>query len=394
MKRIALVSAALLAASCINFGDVVTECTKPGGRCAPAVPDAGPGGGGGGGSGGGSGGTGGGGGSGGPVDAGDAGPADAGDAGPVDAGCTAFLCREGQQILPAFVSAIDEGEGDFWAVGRKPAGGPVVFHRSDAGVWEGVAVTTVTDTLRALDVTKANHVWAAGDNSTVVQMLNDGNWTRLANPTPSTHLYAIWVGADGLAYVAGAAGRVFRQTTPSGGWLKEKDFGSYDLRAIWGSADGVVWAGGNFGLLARRLPDAGWQDLDAGIPDTVSIVSIWGSAANDVWLATDENSKPGNIIHFDGSAFMTTVMPTKLAEVHGTAANDVWLAGDVDNVLYHFDGGGSFQQVAAFDGGLLADGGRDFGFGPLLLRAAGNSLILMSAPSSTTSAIHHFRINR
>jgi hypothetical protein len=117
--------------------------------------------------------------------------------------------------------------------------------------------------------------------------------------------------------------------------------------SVWGSApDDVFIVGGPLGnagfeALALRYDGQEWQDLKPGGADSFWWVS--GTGPNDVWMVGEN----GRIEHFDGTSFTahTSGTTATLWGVWPFSANDVWAVGGVPgpmmmpkDVLLHYDG--------------------------------------------------------
>ena len=102
----------------------------------------------------------------------------------------------------------------------------------------------------------------------------------------------------------------------------------------------VVSAMGPAGRLAAgpssSCAQAVWE-LQNPLPQANTLYSVWGSSATDVFAVGGH----GTIVHFDGSAWVTTAPITSaaLAGVWGSAADDVYAVGG-NGVIVHCDGAG------------------------------------------------------
>jgi hypothetical protein len=83
----------------------------------------------------------------------------------------------------------------------------------------------------------------------------------------------------------------------------------------------------------RDCSDDGWclYEPPSGAPS----LSVWGSAANDVWVV----GQNGSIRHYDGRRWTRVSSPTKdnLLSIWGSAANDIWAVG-ANAAILHWDG--------------------------------------------------------
>jgi hypothetical protein len=120
-------------------------------------------------------------------------------------------------------------------------------------------------------------------------------------------------------------------------WTAVDSQSSVTLESIWGSSANDVWAVGGLGTIRHITPsDVRWQEVAS--PTTQTMHSVWGSGPNDIWAVGEE----GTILHFDGKSFETSTAQLPLGRkpslrgVWGSSANDVWIVGD--GVVLHYTG--------------------------------------------------------
>jgi hypothetical protein len=126
------------------------------------------------------------------------------------------------------------------------------------------------------------------------------------------------------------------------------------LHGVWASAPNDAWAvgdapmGGNGTIL--HFDGSAWQPVASGV--TENLAAVWGSAANDVWIA----SAGEKLLHYDGSSFTSLevaasdleTQPGSWERITGTSADDIWLFGGYGWGGYN---AGGFRRVARhFDG--------------------------------------------
>lgn len=165
-------------------------------------------------------------------------------------------------------------------------------------------------------------------------------WTRTTNVEDDSFLHA-WFAPDGRGFLIGDGGRIVqRDTTTSttfatvsgnrAGWLD-------DLSSVFALSDDDIWVAGRLRLL--RLQGGAWQDVPAAVTTyRQEFTSIWASGPNDAWAVAwgDEDSTQ----HWDGTAWSVVHGGTPggyLDSVFGFAANDVWLMTDDGDPL-HWNG--------------------------------------------------------
>jgi hypothetical protein len=258
------------------------------------------------------------------------------------------------------------GAADVWAVG---SGGTIL--RWDGSAWKSVPSGT-NETLHVVWASGPNDVWVAGSTATI---LRGPQWTPQPVFTTGTayhgRVHALW-GTSATDVRAG--GQPFMQfddtssTTGNllfradGGWdVKEGLDGKYGqatINAIWGSSANDVWIAIDDGqqqpwargtLVHGTSSSPGgplaWTSIDS--QSAQPFEAIWGSSAADVWAV----GLGGTVCRFSaGAATWTSIaVPTTqpLRGVWGTSASDLWVVGDAGTIL-HFDGTTWTHATVAF----------------------------------------------
>lgn len=174
--------------------------------------------------------------------------------------------------------------------------------------------------------------------------------------------------ADGSSRDASADADVVqpRRTCTDEGWCQTVVPDQQTLRDVWGDGHGVVWAVSEQGNILRWDGTAWVQSHAAGVP----LYAIWGSSPTDLWagggaLMTGSIVPPGTLLHGTGAsastiAWTAVAAPVTVRSIWGTSASDVWAAtsliqrvrtGDPSFVL-HYSGPGA--DPGAGDGGAAA----------------------------------------
>jgi hypothetical protein len=141
-----------------------------------------------------------------------------------------------------------------------------------------------------------NDVWAFGvltkqgtetSDPTGAMHWNGMTWSRVVIATNQTTIGALWFAPDGTGWAIAASGSLV---------------GSELLRY-----DGKTWA------------------TSTGIPQSVYITAISGTAANDVWVT----GEAGNAYHYDGASWTAINVGTQeqLLSVHAVSATEVVIGG-------------------------------------------------------------------
>jgi hypothetical protein len=172
----------------------------------------------------------------------------------------------------------------FWAVGD----GGTILHLGPSGFGGGGATdepmtgdprpfasTWVAETspttanLRGVFGVDANHVWAVGDDGTIL-FRNNGVWTRETLQGTSGPLNAVWAADVDRVWAVGRddqsppSGVIFRRD-PDGTWRREDAGAVGDLHGVHGSSPDDVWAVG-LGLTVMHFNGGSWQRVTVATP--------------------------------------------------------------------------------------------------------------------------------
>jgi hypothetical protein len=318
--------------------------------------------------------------------------ADAGDGGaePVDGGCDpsdedcvahAISCDEAPWCpVPTNVSAFyaltavwGSSKNDVWAAG---SGGTIIHF--DGTAWAPTP-TAVKNTFHAIWGSSKNDVWVASATDTVFHSTGYAGaateWQRVRTPLDDdtdAPLYTIWgTSADdvriaGRSFVLRIEGTedfinsniLTKTTLDDGGVAWQGTPGSASVLGLWGTSANDVWLVGDnssyapwqLGLTLHGTGGADgsitWTEVDS--QSSVRLRAIWGSSANDIWAVGDI----GTIRHIDGAtskAWDVIASPTTAAlhAVWGSAADDIWAVGEAGTII-HYDGKAWTKTIAAF----------------------------------------------
>jgi hypothetical protein len=194
---------------------------------------------------------------------------------------------------------------DLFAVGA-----PGVILHYDGSSWTPMS-SGVSDTLLGVWGTSSTDVYASGENGTLLHY-NGSAWTSITSGT-SARLWDVWGTSPSNVYVVG------QLDTPD------------VTKAVLLHFDGLTWS---------------QVSLD---PSLWGMVSIWGMAANDIYVAGDA----GSIVHYDGTGW--TLQPSGetmfMTGVWGSASTDVWAIG-ANGIVRHNTGSG-WTQVGPFTTHIL-----------------------------------------
>jgi hypothetical protein len=258
-------------------------------------------------------------------------------------------------------------EQDLWSVGSQ---GHIVHY--DGSTWTAVESGT-TRTLHAVWGSSARDVWAVGELGTVLHF-NGTSWSSaIADRVPerSATYSAIWGASDDEQWIAGSAGifaydgsGAVRPSGPVGGgnpsyqsvWGTARDdvvavgssgaVAEFDgkqwtrvanapfvpsLSAVWGHGDKMLAVGLGNGIVRTAPGTWRFEPVTGGAGGALS--AIWGSSADDIWVAS---SISGVLGHYTGGAWQTENTSVYAASLWGSARNDVWGVGNAQ--VSHYDG--------------------------------------------------------
>jgi hypothetical protein len=236
------------------------------------------------------------------------------------------------------------------------------------------ANVSVYNTLASVWGTGPSDVWAAGSGGAILHY--DGTqWT----PTPTGRqntLFGIWgsgpndvwavSSTDVLLHSAGfVGGTATWELAPS---AIEAPIPAV-VRAIWGSSPDSIRLGGRTFDLATSESGKGSQFVRAAdgswtaLPGTFEVTSIWGAAADDVWMTADNGVvlpyQRALILHgTNGGGAGTgddplTWTPVEsqanlvMDSIWGTSSSDVWTVGGLGTIRHFGNGDIRFQEVAS-----------------------------------------------
>jgi hypothetical protein len=247
---------------------------------------------------------------------------------------------------------------DVWVVGARAGALPdesgIVLHR-DASGWSTVDVPGPGG-WSSLWRTTASELWIAGGQRLV--HFDGRDWTRIElgrrglGPMWEDCLSRMWVGSS-----VGPDAGLHRLTGVDSAERTDIDLGhGRSTNAIWGTGANDVWVASHAGdadalprALLLRGDGSSWSEVShrpaAAVPS--EIADIWGTGADDVWVVGAEHadgimSPTGTIDHWDGVRWSRAEHPVRastssFAAVWGTSRTDVW-ALDPAGPLVHFDG--------------------------------------------------------
>ena len=207
------------------------------------------------------------------------------------------------------------------------------------GQWTIVPSPT-TDNLAGLYSTGANNVWAAGNSARVIKW-NGTDWSSMTDLGISQQRFCIWASSSNNVYTGGAGtgnalmqynGSTWNNITLASGW------GTGSVRSIWGTAANNVWITGgaaNSAARVRRYNGTTWELKNTGLASTLSGIIIYGTDANNIWLVGSTGAAGTTGIAYKWNVATESWInvlgdglnyPT-FHGIYATDANNVWIAG-------------------------------------------------------------------
>ena len=216
-------------------------------------------------------------------------------------------------------------------------------------------------TLTAVWGTGKDDVLAVGSGGTILRW--DGKtWTLLPAPeNVKNTFFAIWGSGPDDVWLGSGTSVLFHASARTQGRpdfklvenLTGDPFNSAAIYAIWGSGRGDVRIGGGIyafdtregwgwgNQFVRGAPDDQW----AKVGGAAIVSSIWGTAANDVWVAADNSAvepwQKGMILHGTGAdptSLVWTAVDSQaavpLTAIWGSSADDVWAVGESGTIRH------------------------------------------------------------
>jgi len=206
--------------------------------------------------------------------------------------------------------------------------------------------------LQAVFATGPDNLWLAGEAGYVLQW-DGAQWRDHALPKPpfrsamnlgvitGTGPSDMWIAGGELLYHWDGASWTLRDSVPP-----ELD---QQFHGVWEAPNGDVWVTMEYGVVRRSTAGGPFVAVDVAPAQAPlsALGSVWGTAADDVWIA----GRPGRMFHWNGATFTEAATGSYKAggNLWGARKDDIWLGG-YDGTLVHWNG----TQWAPVDTGLGA----------------------------------------
>ncbi|NOU29803.1 MAG: hypothetical protein HOO96_18010 [Polyangiaceae bacterium] len=272
-----------------------------------------------------------------PVDGGK--PRDASaDAAPQESCSSDGWCESlGAPVAPAGAAAVHvTSAGDPWIVSDG------AYYRTGTS-WGHLELkrTRIADSFKFTTETygvtsvPTGEVWVVGQEGYAARV--KPGLTEFKNAFGAPSLTGIWGASATDVWAVGVTGLRFHWngTAWSGAGA------ATNLRGVTGFSATDVWAYGTTSVATpylERWNGTSWAPVLAPESTAVgSIASLWGSSPSDLYAIITDTGLP-HAVHFDGTSWTGIAAVTgRPRSVWGSAANDVWIVGGAGSV-FHFDG--------------------------------------------------------
>jgi len=248
---------------------------------------------------------------------------------------------------------------DMWAVGHYNADSVGAKHYPEGGVWATV-VTGIAEQENAwfADVAgvAVTDYWAVGYRTAGEPLVPvtglfakwDGAAWAENDPEGQPPMYGDWGFATDNYWAVGGlmVGEIWHW---AGGPLWVQDYALEQderiFRAVHGYDPLDVWAVGDVGLVSRYNGIA-WDTITYQCPTQANLYGVWAANSNDVWICGGDQAwwgaSGGNgvIFRLMGGLWIPQVLPPEiptLRAIWGFATDDIWAVGDWGTIL-HWDG--------------------------------------------------------
>ncbi|RYE19242.1 MAG: hypothetical protein EOP51_20315 [Sphingobacteriales bacterium] len=219
-----------------------------------------------------------------------------------------------------------------------------LFKTLPAQTWAPFTPPPTTSVLWDVYAANGNSAWAVGNSATVLQW-NGTAWQTHSLAPVISQRFGVWAAPGNTAvYVVGTTtgsqihrynGTTWSNITADVGW------GSGSIRSVWGSAANDVWICGGSGKVFR-FNGSTWSAKNAGVPAALSGNRIWGTDANNIWLVgSTGGDNTGVILKWNPGTDAWVTQATGLPAVKaiwGSSPTNMWAAG----------GNGAAQQGKIF----------------------------------------------
>jgi hypothetical protein len=236
------------------------------------------------------------------------------------------------------------GVGGVWGSGRTmfAVGNDVVYERA-----------AIAPTYPLSSSYQAGQIWGDADDDVWAmnddQLLHfDGTWSSIDPGLGYPHVTSVWGSSPANVFVAGWNAVTWHWDGSIWTDMGVSDF-NVALTSMWGTGPADVYAVGQD--VVNHYDGTSWTESH---PSPASILTgVWASAPDDVYVVGTEagSGLMGLLLHFDGTTWSQQIFSDFVPlSIWGTAANDIYM-GTADGVV-HYDGTGWKPMAATGGGGI------------------------------------------
>lgn len=216
--------------------------------------------------------------------------------------------------------------------------------------WTPVSIPT-RNRVNSILAFSTTEYFLTADWGTFLHSVDGGaTWSVVPSAT-SNPIYGVWGSSPSDLYVTSWYGTV--QHWDGANWT-DVGPGLYHpnsaIYRIWGSGPADIYTVGDEGMVWHFDGNA-WARLDVGATHVRAFQGVWGTGANDVFIAGGSGGlsgyAPASILHYNGRRWTSMPLPSSVADlilgnVWGTGPRDVYAAGwdysSTRGVILHYDG--------------------------------------------------------
>jgi hypothetical protein len=230
---------------------------------------------------------------------------------------------------PYFNAVWGSAANDVWAAGQTG-----MFSHWTGTAWSNVANDGTSSEVNAIWGSSASNVYAVGTNG-VIQVYDGASWQL--DVSANNTLYGVWGSSATDVWTVGAAGVVVHFNGSWAYWTTNL-VAPPTFAAVWGSGPTNVYAVGA-SRVARYDGSSGtswaYVDISAALVGGEDFRTIWGSSANDIWVAGTN----GTLLHYVSGTWtrQSALGSATITGIWGTSASDVYAVSESGDI-WHYNG--------------------------------------------------------
>lgn len=203
---------------------------------------------------------------------------------------------------------------------------------SNAQTWNPVTPQPTIQVIWDVHALNATSAWAVGNSGTILQW-NGTAWAASTISGVTSQRFAVWAIDANNVYVGGVTTNNqlhrFNGTSWENLLTPTNWFGGGSIRSIWGTAANNVWIAGSSGRIFH-WNGTSWTARNTGISSSFSPARIWGTDAANMWaVGSVGGDNTGVIYKWNGTSAWVeqlSAVPT-IRGVWGSSATNMWAVG-------------------------------------------------------------------